>query len=44
MLDYRYKMNRHGMLLLDMIRVDVCERSSYIVFIFILGESEDDYS
>ncbi|KAJ6437525.1 hypothetical protein O9K51_10085 [Purpureocillium lavendulum] len=42
-LDYTYKINRYGMLLLDMIGVDACERSFCIAFAFLSGETEEDY-
>lgn len=43
-LDCTYKTNKYRMPLLDMIGVDVCQRSFCIAFAFLSGESEEDYS
>ena len=43
LLDCTYKTNKHAMLLLDIIGVDACQRSFCIAFIFLSGETEDDY-
>jgi hypothetical protein len=42
-LDYTYKTNKYGMPLLNMISVDACQRSFYIAFAFLSGETEQDY-
>jgi hypothetical protein len=44
LLDYIYKTNKYGMLLLDIIGVDVTGRSFYIAFAFLSGETEEDYT
>jgi hypothetical protein len=44
LLDCTYKTNKHGMPLLDMVCVDSCQRSFCIVFAFLSGETEEDYS
>lgn len=43
LLDCTYKTNKYGMPLLDMIGVDVCQRSFCIAFAFLRGEAEEDY-
>jgi hypothetical protein len=43
LLDCTYKTNKYGMPLLDMIGVDATERSFCIAFVFLSGETEEDY-
>ena len=42
-LDCTYKTNKFGLPLLDIIGVDACQRSFFVAFAFISGESEADY-
>ncbi|KAL0930717.1 uncharacterized protein CTRU02_214792 [Colletotrichum truncatum] len=44
LLDCTYKTNKYGMLLLDIVGVDACQRSFCIAFVFLSGEAEDDYT
>ena len=43
LLDCTYKTNKYSMPLLDMIGVDVAQRSFCIAFAFLSGEAEEDY-
>jgi hypothetical protein len=44
LLDCIYKINKYGILLLDMIGVNVTRRSFCIAFAFLSGETEEDYT
>lgn len=44
LLDYIYKTNKYGIPLLDMIGIDASQRSFCIVFAFLSGEIEADYT
>jgi hypothetical protein len=39
----KYKTNKYGMPLLNIIGVDACQRSFCIAFAFLSGENEEDY-
>ena len=42
-LDYTYKTNKYGMLLLNIIGINAYQRSFYIAFTFLSGETKEDY-